>query len=159
MQAIGRPCLTPADHLSTEFKKRMAPHLQAALAGPMAIACLSSYTNTFLMSLASGMLTGQALGDPGAVRQADQQTHGSTAPAATASTNSSAAPDDGCDLNSPVEGNRHAAIPGQRRKFERALDYFWMGIAANLMPGAQRMRAPLQRRLRFPLGGRGGMDM
>jgi hypothetical protein len=158
-QAIGPLYLTYRDKLSTAFKDRMHPHLKAALAGLRGHKVAVSYTNIFLMNLVSGMLIGQAIGDVEAVRNAGQQfdiwneytrqngIHEFNSPTYYA-----------CDLNSLVEGFRYAASADDRRKFERALDYFWMDIAASYMRGAQRMVGPYSRDYDF-LRGRGGMDV
>jgi hypothetical protein len=159
MQAVGPLYLAFGDRLSAGFKERMAPHLMAALAGLHGHKVPVSYTNIFLMNLTGGMLIGQAIGDPAAVQQAERELdawfeytrrnglHEFDSPTYYA-----------VDLDSLVIGLRYAPSPEDRRKFERALDYFWTDIAASYFPAAQRMVGAYSRDYDF-LRGRGGMDV
>ena len=158
-QAMGPLWLEYRSRLSDGFRKRMAPHLAAALAGLHGHKVPVSYTNIFLMNLVDGMLIGQAIGDAAAVKTAEEELdawfeytrhngiHEFDSPTYYA-----------VDLDSLVIGRRFAADPQDRKKFERALDYFWTDIAANFMPGARRMVGAYSRDYDF-LRGRGGMDV
>ena len=158
-QAIGPLYLTYSARLSPAFKKRMQPHLAAALAGLHGHRVPVSYTNIFLMNLVSGMLVGQAIDDSAAVRQAEQQLDAWIDYTARNGIHEFDSPTYySADLDSLVEGYRYAANREDRRKFERALDYFWKDIAANFMPGAHRMVGAYSRDYDF-LRGRGGMDV
>jgi hypothetical protein len=158
-QAMGPLYLTYRDRLSEGFRKRMAPHLAAALTGLRGHKVAVSYTNIFLMNLVSGMLIGQAVGDGAAVRKAEEELaawldytrrngiHEFDSPTYYST-----------DLDSLVEGLRYAANPEDRRSFERALDYFWTDIAASYFPAGQRLAGAYSRDYDF-LRGRGGMDV
>jgi hypothetical protein len=159
MQAMGPLYLVYGDRLSPEFKRRLAPHLSAALAGLHGHKVQVSYTNIFLMNLTGGLLIGQAIGDSGAVQQAEREfdawfeytghngIHEFDSPTYYSA-----------DLDSLVIGRRYAAAPEDRRRFERALDRFWSDIADNYFPAAQRMVGAYSRDYDF-LRGRGGMDV
>jgi hypothetical protein len=158
-QAMGPLYLVYGDRLSPEFKRRMAPHLSAALAGLHGHKVQVSYTNIFLMNLTGGMLIGQAVGDSDAVQQAEREfdawfeyTEHNGIHEFDSPTYYSA------DLDSLVIGRRYAAAPENRRRFERALDRFWSDIADNYFPAAQRMVGAYSRDYDF-LRGRGGMDV
>jgi hypothetical protein len=158
-QALGPVYLVYGDELSAGFRQRMAPHIAATLAGLHGHKVAVSYTNIFLMNLVSGMLIGQAVGDSSAVRQAEEQLdawfdytrhngiHEFDSPTYYA-----------VDLNSLVIGRRYADNPNYRRRFQRALDYFWEDIAASFFPAAHRMVGAYSRDYDF-LRGRAGMDV
>lgn len=158
-QAMGPLYLVYGDLLSPEFKRRMAPHMTAALAGLHGHKVQVSYTNIFLMNLTGGMLIGQAVGDSDAVQQAEREldawieyTKHNGIHEFDSPTYYSA------DLDSLVIGLRYAASPDDRRKFEWALDYFWKDIASSYFPAAQRLVGAYSRDYDF-LRGRGGMDV
>lgn len=158
-QAIGPLYLSYGKQLSAGFKARMVPHLAAALAALSEHNVPVSYTNIYLMNLTSRMLLGQVTGDRDAIKEAEQQLddwleytrrngiHEFDSPTYYAA-----------DLDSLVEGYRYAASAAERSKFERALDFFWMDIAANDQPGAQRMAGAYSRDYDF-LRGHGGMNL
>jgi hypothetical protein len=158
-QAMGPLYLAYGDRLSPEFKRSMAPHLSAALAGLHGHKVAVSYTNIFLMNLTGGLLIGQAIGDSDAVQQAEREfdawfeyTEHNGIHEFDSPTYYSA------DLDSLAIGRRYAASPEDRRRFERALDRFWSDIADNYFPAAQRMVGAYSRDYDF-LRGRGGMDV
>jgi hypothetical protein len=158
-QAIGPIYLAYGTHLSDDFKKKMGPHLRAALAGLRDHRVPLSYTNIFLMKLVSRMLIGQAVGDHVIVQQAEEDLdawlddtrhhgiHEFDSPTYYST-----------DLASLVEGRRYATLRQTRNKFEVALDYFWTDIAASFFPPGQRMAGPYSRDYDF-LSGHGGLDV
>jgi hypothetical protein len=157
-QAIGPLYLTYGDRLSPAFTSRMAPHLNAALAGLHGHRVLVTYTNIYLMNLVNRMLIGQALGNATAVNEAEQRldtwldytrrngVHEFDSPTYYF-----------VDVANLVAGFRYAADPGDRRKFERILDYFWTDIAANFLPSAHRIVGAYSRDYDF-LSARGTLE-
>jgi hypothetical protein len=156
-QALGPILLAYGDRLSGEFRKGLAPHLRAALAGLRNRRMrLPDYTNIFLMRAVNLILLGEAAGDAEAASAGYAELDRWLAYTRRAGIHEFDSPTYyGVDLNCLGLGYRFARRAEGRAKFAASLDYFWSDIAANCFTG--RLAGPHARSYDF-LRSRGGVD-
>ncbi|MCC7496098.1 MAG: hypothetical protein IT160_00885 [Bryobacterales bacterium] len=152
-QPLGPLFLEYGGRLSGEFRRRMKPHLDAALIAVRRHHVPITYTNIFLMKATNLLLAGQAAGNAKTAAEGELLLDQWIDYTRRAGIGEFDSPNYyTVDLNSLAMGYLYAAQERTREKYRKLLDFFWADITANFYPGRGTLSGPQSRSYQFLSG-------